>query len=895
MPSSRFPALIVWVFLSGICMVPPSFSGTNVAQRNGVAVPLGTWTQVFTRGLPESSNDWEQLIYVHAIEQSVMLSQYHQTNSEPNESLLGYNFDTNSWDVLDMGGLFHTENMPEGGESLGYFDVNPNNSTIIYHCCVSGSNQPENINHTWWFDVLGQSGRDKFTSPEPPFLALQPGGAFDVAHNLFVVQGGASFVGTWTYDPEANSWRQMTTAGPDPSIILPGVAYSHQAQQIFLFGGRDGATYYSDLWTYNVLTNTWTKISPVGGVSPPARYRMNFAYDSTNNIFLLYGGQNGSTVLNDTWVYDPDANKWTKLNPPQSPTIGTTSDFSRLAYDSDHNVFVLAHRGSNGYFGGSWKTLPIQTWLFRYAGSGPNAGTVLSMVQSPPGGLNRNPSGWAKDPALAASGDSLFAAWSETGSPFDPTTGQLPHIFASQYSASWTNLGLSYGSISGGTVEAHAPSAAIINGTPWLSWYQANSPTESTSQVWVASWNGTVWQREPIGLVTSSSSQGRSQLTGLGVTPYAAFIEVSKNTYPQSAYVFVKHWNGSSWILQGTGALNHTLAAGTTAASVSIASGGNRPYVAWTEYLRRNDAQGRDVATVPQVYVSYWNGSAWVQLGAALNVTSTDWASDASIAFFNGRPYVAWTERSQTGNAQLYVATWNGSTWISGPTLNLGGANTWAYHPNLVADPIGKNLFAGWVEQPALGNKAQVFVSQLVNGVWTVLGSPLNVNPIRGSAERVSLGVFNGQPVACWSEIELGGLRQVYVSQWNGSAWNQLPGLGAPDSVAPTTPTKLLATVASSTQINLSWAASTDLVGVYAYNVYRNGSPVASVTSATNYQDTGLSPSTTYTYTVNAVDAAGNVSKMSTPVSAITRGVAANRIISIAAPAGAIQLSGSRN
>ncbi len=91
----------------------------------------------------------------------------------------------------------------------------------------------------------------------------------------------------------------------------------------------------------------------------------------------------------------------------------------------------------------------------------------------------------------------------------------------------------------------------------------------------------------------------------------------------------------------------------------------------------------------------------------------------------------------------------------------------------------------------------------------------------------------------------------------------------AADTQAPTTPTGLAATVASATQINLSWNASTDNVGVTGYTVYRNGS-LAGTSTKTSYSDTGLSPSTTYRYTVAAYDAAGNTSGQCSQVSATT-------------------------
>src|SRR5439155_767888 len=90
-----------------------------------------------------------------------------------------------------------------------------------------------------------------------------------------------------------------------------------------------------------------------------------------------------------------------------------------------------------------------------------------------------------------------------------------------------------------------------------------------------------------------------------------------------------------------------------------------------------------------------------------------------------------------------------------------------------------------------------------------------------------------------------------------------------PDTTPPSVPTGLTASAVSSSQINLSWTASSDNVGVSGYRVYRNGTQIAT-TSATSFANTGLQPSTTYTYTVAANDAAGNLSAQSSPASATT-------------------------
>src|SRR3954464_3679618 len=81
--------------------------------------------------------------------------------------------------------------------------------------------------------------------------------------------------------------------------------------------------------------------------------------------------------------------------------------------------------------------------------------------------------------------------------------------------------------------------------------------------------------------------------------------------------------------------------------------------------------------------------------------------------------------------------------------------------------------------------------------------------------------------------------------------------VGYPDIATPSVPTGLTASAVSSTQINLTWSASTDNFAVTGYKVFRGGVQIAT-SNTTSYSNVGLSPSTTYTYTVAAYDAAGN-------------------------------------
>jgi YD repeat-containing protein len=100
------------------------------------------------------------------------------------------------------------------------------------------------------------------------------------------------------------------------------------------------------------------------------------------------------------------------------------------------------------------------------------------------------------------------------------------------------------------------------------------------------------------------------------------------------------------------------------------------------------------------------------------------------------------------------------------------------------------------------------------------------------------------------------------------------------DTTPPSAPTSLSATATSSSQINLTWTASTDNVGVTGYLVERcqgasctTFAQIATPTT-TSYSDTGLTASTSYSYQVRATDAAGNLSGYSSTSSATTQSAA---------------------
>ncbi|HUC01942.1 MAG TPA: peptidoglycan-binding protein [Candidatus Paceibacterota bacterium] len=105
---------------------------------------------------------------------------------------------------------------------------------------------------------------------------------------------------------------------------------------------------------------------------------------------------------------------------------------------------------------------------------------------------------------------------------------------------------------------------------------------------------------------------------------------------------------------------------------------------------------------------------------------------------------------------------------------------------------------------------------------------------------------FDASPISATLDITVG----LYMTP---------PSVPAGISVAQTAPDG----------ITLSWARSTDGVGVAGYDIYQDGTQIATVSSSP-YVESGLATGTPYVYQMDAYDNAGNISALSSGSPAIT-------------------------
>lgn len=209
----------------------------------------------------------------------------------------------------------------------------------------------------------------------------------------------------------------------------------------------------------------------------------------------------------------------------------------------------------------------------------------------------------------------------------------------------------------------------------------------------------------------------------------------------------------------------------------------------------------------------------------------------------------------QTGNdGYLYSPTISGGGW---PYNYLGGENDW----------ISVHVY------PQSGNSAihdmAVYWITSADGTWNEAKST-HVT-YTGQSQWVTVNLPVGLN-ANWPAAHITRLRLDFDQSNHGTRWIVdyiRSNYSGADNTAPSVPGGVNATVASQTQVNLSWAASSDGMGVNGYKVYRDGAQIGT-TIGTSYSDTNCTAATTYSYQVAAYDASGNESAKSTAVSVTT-------------------------
>jgi len=276
-----------------------------------------------------------RLVYDPVNERLMMFGGFYEGSSpQAHGDTWTFDWGTESWRLLEV------EPSPSPREDYGITYVPELEGFILF----GGWNKGGWLGDTWLFDCASQTWTELHPAVAPE-ARTSMGFCCDEANGVVVLYGGYTddlpdMGDMWLYDYSTNTWTEVTPEASPPALYGCEMIYDPSTQAVLLFGGH----YYEDdmdffirtVWEYDVVANTWTDRQTQGG--PSERYWQNTAHDRQDGTVIVFGGRRLGSQYDDTWLYSPGGDSWTRLNVAHRPQARFQSAF---AYDPAHHAAVL--------------------------------------------------------------------------------------------------------------------------------------------------------------------------------------------------------------------------------------------------------------------------------------------------------------------------------------------------------------------------------------------------------------------------------------------------------------------------------------------------------------------------------------------------------------------------
>ena len=207
------------------------------------------------------------------------------------------------------------------------------------------------LGETWTYNLTTNiwARQEPKVSPPPRMGAVM---ATDLSGETILLFGGFVWEGgnptylndLWSYDLSSDTWTELEVPyGPAPRAYA-SMTYDSIEKKMFLFGGEGENVMCDDFWSFDPALGSWEYQGELA--TPEPRFAPSWAYDTTNKVGVLFGGETSWWPLNDTWIYEPTANKWTERHPQGSPAASFDAP---MCYDPDDGLMVLFNYAADRY------------------------------------------------------------------------------------------------------------------------------------------------------------------------------------------------------------------------------------------------------------------------------------------------------------------------------------------------------------------------------------------------------------------------------------------------------------------------------------------------------------------------------------------------------------------
>ena len=166
--------------------------------------------------------------------------------------------------------------------------------------------------------------------------------AYDRWHGECVMFGDSGMsTGDATYTLKAGVWTRE--AGGLASRDNVALAYHDIGKTVLLFGGFDGTNYKNSVYRFDFIARAWVVV-PASGTAPSARDGATWANQRLTNNMFLFGGYDGTNLLNDTWkfTYNPVFRTGIWANVSHATQRPTACRDAQMLYDYAYTRLILS-------------------------------------------------------------------------------------------------------------------------------------------------------------------------------------------------------------------------------------------------------------------------------------------------------------------------------------------------------------------------------------------------------------------------------------------------------------------------------------------------------------------------------------------------------------------------
>ncbi|WP_425617222.1 kelch repeat-containing protein [Anatilimnocola sp. NA78] len=173
---------------------------------------------------------------------------------------------------------------------------------------------------------------------------------------------------TFRYDPAARTWTDLQPANnPEQEhggiLLWSSLCYDREHKQFVLFGGGNVETSRGDpgTWVYSPAENKWEELKLQQ--QPPQRANSQLVYDPVAKKVVLFGGDQLSQLVADTWTFDLGQRQWEQLKPDRSPS--PRAGHALVWLPKAKRVALIGgyeYTSNTGYVANMYQRLPVEIW-----------------------------------------------------------------------------------------------------------------------------------------------------------------------------------------------------------------------------------------------------------------------------------------------------------------------------------------------------------------------------------------------------------------------------------------------------------------------------------------------------------------------------------------------------